>query len=78
MIEIDEVDGGESDWIMWLHGHTADTGGLCECGHEGLGPAWHNHNCPGAYEALWRKTRELFIALHETSAVRDVQTPQTP
>jgi hypothetical protein len=64
--EVVEMTEGESAWALWVHGQDADTGGLCECGHEGLGPGWHEHDCPGGYEAIWRKVRELFIQLYDT------------
>jgi hypothetical protein len=63
--EMIEVSEGESAWALWVNGHEADTGGLCKCGHEGLGPGWHEGDCPGSYEALWRKVRELFIQIYD-------------
>jgi hypothetical protein len=60
-----EMTEGESAWVLWMHGHDADTGGLCDCGHEGLGPGWHVGDCRGANLALTRKVRELFIALDD-------------
>jgi hypothetical protein len=63
--EIVEMTEGESAWALWSNSQAVETYGLCTCGHEGLGPAWHLAGCRGAYEALWRKTYELFLALHD-------------
>jgi hypothetical protein len=58
-----EMGEGESAWVRWHNGSDADTGGYCNCGHEGLGPGWHTTDCRGANRALTHKARELFIAV---------------
>lgn len=52
--EVVELEGRGADWVLWSHGQTADTGGLCDCGHEGLGPVWHTGDCR-ALVYLWRE-----------------------
>ena len=64
-VEIVEMSDGESAWALWANSQDVETYGLCKCGHEGLGPAWHEAGCRGSYEALWRKVYELFIQLHD-------------
>jgi hypothetical protein len=58
--DIHELSPREDDWVFWPRpGVAVDTGGKCNCGHEGLGPDWHVSNCP-ALVFLWRnRAREL-------------------
>ncbi len=63
--EIIEMSEAESAWTLWSGSQAVETFGLCDCGHEGLGPSWHVRGCRGAYEALWRRARELTLALAE-------------
>jgi hypothetical protein len=57
--EIEEMSVPESAYVMWSHAAGIDTKGRCDCGHEGLGPAWHTGDCRGANAALVDKAQEL-------------------
>lgn len=61
--EIIEMSVPESAWAMWSRASNVDTKGRCNCGHEGLGPAWHDGACPGAKVALIDKVTELLSEL---------------
>lgn len=50
--EIVDMTPAEEAWVMWATSCDVDTGGRCECGHEGLGVDWHLSDCPGAVHAL--------------------------
>lgn len=63
--EIDVMSVAESAWAMWSHASDVDTHGRCNCGHEGLGAAWHTHDCRGANAALQDKVIALLEELHD-------------
>lgn len=54
----------EGAWTMWSMASDVDTNRMCDCGHEGLGPAWHLATCRGANWALGTKVRELMDELY--------------
>ena len=62
--EIEEMSVPESAWVEWKHSQDVDTGGLCDCGHEGLGIGWHSGSCPGATFALVTRVQKLIHELH--------------
>jgi hypothetical protein len=63
--DIVELSDRDADWVFWpeSHGPDVDTGGLCDCGHEGLGPAWHLNDCPGVLHAWRARAKVLHDAL---------------
>jgi hypothetical protein len=54
----------DSAWVLWKHSQNVDTAGMCDCGHEGLGPSWHVRNCAGANFALTTKVQKLVHELY--------------
>lgn len=56
---------GESAWAEWMMSSDVDTGEMCACGHEGLGPSWHTYSCPAANYAMAQKLRELFVRIYD-------------
>ena len=63
-VSVDEVSIPDSAWTAWKHSQNADTGGMCDCGHEGLGPGWHGRGCAGANFALVVKVQKLVHELY--------------
>lgn len=57
---IEELSEGEARWIEWLHAQNGVATVGCNCGHPGMGVAWHVTECPGAHRALMAKAREAF------------------
>lgn len=50
-----EPEDRDADWVFWPPpGEGVDTGGLCDCGHEGLGPSWHAYGC-ACLAFVWKK-----------------------
>lgn len=54
-----EMTPAQREYVLWAMSSDVDTGGFCDCGHEGLGPSWHGGDCRGANHALTRKVGEL-------------------
>lgn len=61
IVEMTEAEGAYTMWAMSSH---VDTGGLCNCGHEGLGIDWHLAECRGANHALRAKVCDLYADLY--------------
>jgi hypothetical protein len=68
-VSIDEMSVPDSAWTTWKHSQDVDTGGLCDCGHEGLGPGWHGNDCQGANFALVTKVQKLINELYKEWAL---------
>lgn len=50
---VPELSERESDWLLWQSAVLPTDATDCSCGHRGLGPAWHMHDCPGLIQ-IWR------------------------
>lgn len=69
----EEMSDELSQWVAWEHGSDVDTPG-CDCGHDGFGPAWHTHDCPGALHAYREFARRAWaLAWSYGATLRKVQ-----
>lgn len=72
-----EMTPAQEEFVMWAMSSDVDTGGLCDCGHEGLGPSWHGGDCRGVNHALTKKVGELMERAHSTEAALRVMARET-
>jgi hypothetical protein len=56
-VVIEELDEGEARWIEWINAQSGVATPGCNCGHTGMGVAWHVTECPGAHRALMAMAR---------------------
>jgi hypothetical protein len=63
--EIEEMSVPDSAYFAWKGSQQVETFGLCDCGHEGLGPGWHIGDCRGAHAATSARLRLSLRDLYE-------------
>lgn len=69
--EIVEMTPAEEEWVTWSYSQDVETGGFCDCSHEGLGVSWHLDSCPGAAFALRCKVQQMMMDKVTARAARD-------